>query len=281
MARVGVEQKALTDPRFDLLGRAFGTTRFDALGRMLLVWNECQERGSYHLPTSVVSALLAHDSGAELLVKCGLAEPKRSKKSDAEPHLRIKGTEGRIEWLAVKRERAKENGAKGGRPRRLQAETQPEPKKNQAGFPQETPLTPALTPAPAQKTAEELPSEVPAAKPAKVRAPREPNPLFDAVAEITGADPKASGRFIGVVQAALAKAEPPYTPDDVREFGRQFAVLCPWSEGRRPTPGEVEKYIGLLRSGQGQPQRPQSRGFETPQDRIRANLIDVCEDDDQ
>ena len=306
MARVGVEQKALTDPRFDLLGRAFGTTRFDALGRMLLVWNECQERGSYHLPTAVVSALLAHDSGAELLVKCGLAEHKRSKKSDAEPHLRIKGTEGRIEWLAVKRERAKENGAKGGRPRRLQAETQPEPKKNQRRFPQETPLTPALTPAPAtaQKTEEkesasqsngEAPS--PAAmkpdEPAVKATPKSPrktpdSPHHRSIAVFTdgwrnrygetypfnaGKDAeafKAMLAHVGGDEAKLAAVIGRYLADD-----DEFAAKARHS-------------IGVLRSQFAKwlvdappvTSRPPPRGgFETPQDRIRANLIDVCEDE--
>jgi hypothetical protein len=49
-----------------------------------------------------------------------------------------------------------------------------------------------------------------------------PDLLFDAVAAITGMDPKSSGSHIGRVKSLLAKVDPPYTPEEVREFGRMF-----------------------------------------------------------
>lgn len=78
-----------------------------------------------------------------------------------------------------------------------------------------------------------------------------PNPLFDAVAEVTGYDPATAGGLLGSVAAALAKADPPYTPDEVREFARQFVVLCPYAarDGRtRPEPKELQTHIGKLRN---------------------------------
>lgn len=110
MARVNVEQKALTDPRFDLLGRFLESTRHDALGRMIFVWNECQERSSYTLPACIVSAIMGNLDGCEWLVQADLGQWVDDNT------VRIKGTEGRIEWLGIKRATAQTNGKKGGRP---------------------------------------------------------------------------------------------------------------------------------------------------------------------
>lgn len=121
MARVNVDQKAHTDPRFELLGRLMGTNRHEALGRMILVWNECQERGSYFLPAKLVGAILGHNDGANWLIESDLAMWQ----DEIIGELRIKGTEGRIEWLDEKRRNGKKyghlgagHGKKGGRPKK-------------------------------------------------------------------------------------------------------------------------------------------------------------------
>jgi hypothetical protein len=86
---------------------------------------------------------------------------------------------------------------------------------------------------------------------ATTKKPRARNPLYDAVAEVTGTDPATAGSLVGKVTAALAGASPPYTEDDVRAFGRQFRLLCPWAanERDRPTPNELQTHIGKLRAG--------------------------------
>lgn len=130
------------------------------------------------------------------------------------------------------------------------------------------------------------PSEVPAGKPAAAKKPakskaptekkpRPPNPLFDTLADITGSDPHTSGSHVGRVCAALGKADPPYTPEELRDFGDRIGELCPWTEGRRPTLGEVEKYIGLVRNGQGK-QRP--RGPKSVQDIATSTLMNLFGD---
>lgn len=73
MARISVEQKALTDPRFELLGRSLRSNRHEALGRMILIWNECQERGSYVLPREIIGAILGDRDGAQWLLDADLA----------------------------------------------------------------------------------------------------------------------------------------------------------------------------------------------------------------
>ena len=76
-----------------------------------------------------------------------------------------------------------------------------------------------------------------------------PNPLFDAVAEITASDPTTAAGYIAKVAAALNAATPPYTPEDVREFGRRAKEICTWLRDppRPPTLSDVEKHIGKLR----------------------------------
>lgn len=95
MARINVEQKALTDPRFHALAKLRELAdRFHALGMMIQVWNECIERGTYTLPCYVVEAIFQHSSAPADLVTCELAEWA------SENTLRIRGTEGRTDYLS-------------------------------------------------------------------------------------------------------------------------------------------------------------------------------------
>src|SRR3990172_4708665 len=111
MARVNVEQKALSDPRFYILARLLGSEEADlALGRMLHVWNECIERETYVLSKAILCAIFGETEAPEWLVLSELAEAVGS------DEYRIKGTRGRIEYLAIKRATARKNGALGGRP---------------------------------------------------------------------------------------------------------------------------------------------------------------------
>ena len=89
----------------------------------------------------------------------------------------------------------------------------------------------------------------------KSRKGRAPDPLFDAVAHVTGTDPKASGGHVGKVCAALRKAEPPYTPEEVAALPAAMAAAHSWFDGLL-TLGMVEKYIGLTRAKL--PEKPRS-----------------------
>lgn len=75
--------------------------------------------------------------------------------------------------------------------------------------------------------------------------------IFDAMADVCGLDPtvKSAERSISSKAEELAHANPPYTPDEVREFGKRFWELCPYARDKRdrPTPNEIAKRIGLLR----------------------------------
>jgi hypothetical protein len=114
---------------------------------------------------------------------------------------------------------------------------------------------------------EEKPSPPAAAGEEKRPRKGKSNPLFDAVAEVTGSAPKAAGSHIALVVKALAAEDPPFTPDEVREFGRRFHELCSWAakDGRsRPELGELQKHIGKVRAPPVA--RSPDRGFTPPPD---------------
>lgn len=86
--------------------------------------------------------------------------------------------------------------------------------------------------------------------PAKPKRDRPRDQLFDAIVEVTGINAGAAGGFVAVAKKSLLAADPPYTPAEVREFGRRYAELCDWakrSDTGMPTPTELAKYIGRLR----------------------------------
>ncbi len=110
---------------------------------------------------------------------------------------------------------------------------------------------PNTTPAPPEKRREQK-KKAPLPPSGGERSDPSWKELFAAVTEISGLDAKAGGAKIGSATALLLKAEPPYTPAEVREFGKRFWQLCPWAADKkrtRPTPHELATNIGLLRAG--------------------------------
>jgi hypothetical protein len=98
---------------------------------------------------------------------------------------------------------------------------------------------------------------------------REPDPLFDALAELTGSDPHTSASHIGKVAKALRAADPPYSPDEIKRLPDVLARDMPYIAGRL-TLGTVQKYVGLLRakplpnggSANGAKRNPSHRFYE-------------------
>ena len=104
----------------------------------------------------------------------------------------------------------------------------------------------APQPSPPKAEHSTAPKEPKKTKTARKEREREPDPLFDAIAEITGSDPKASGSYIAKVRASLAKMEPPCSPEEVRSFPALLSKTMPYLSGGI-TLGTVEKYIGQVR----------------------------------
>lgn len=142
-AAVRIEPSAWDDPRFVMLGKMLCTTKFDALGRVAKLWAHCTDRNSHFVTAEVIDIVCDYEGAHLHLVACDLAE-------EIDGLIRVKGTKGRIEWLANKRK----NGDKGGRPRK----TKPKPigysNAKPIGFPKNNPLVPApaLVPAPVKTT---------------------------------------------------------------------------------------------------------------------------------
>lgn len=107
MAAIRLEDEARTDPRFRILGKRLGTTRFDAIGRMAELWAYCTEKQTYFLSVEIIDELAEVEGFAKLIVSpdIGLAEA-------SDKGIRIKGTRGRIEWLKKLRNSSKKGGQK-------------------------------------------------------------------------------------------------------------------------------------------------------------------------
>lgn len=104
MARVSVDQVALTDRRFQTMARILGTNRWEALGRMIAVWNECTERNTLHLTPEVIGDIHPDIPDlADVLIRSELAVEDSGS-------IRIRGAVGRTEWLEQKRNAAPAGG---------------------------------------------------------------------------------------------------------------------------------------------------------------------------
>jgi hypothetical protein len=76
-------------------------------------------------------------------------------------------------------------------------------------------------------------------------APRPRNPIFDAIAEATGLDPKTAGSSIGQAAATIEAAG--YTAEDVRRFVEEAPRRFPWVKGNL-TQSFIAQKIGVVRT---------------------------------
>jgi hypothetical protein len=103
---------------------------------------------------------------------------------------------------------------------------------------------------------------------AGAKTPRQPDPLFDAVAAVTASDPAVNGPRIGRLCKLLRQAKPPYTPDEVYRLRDRQAALLPWVKGSLSL-GLLEQHIGLVRAAAADKLNPfrefLSRGKDEPE----------------
>ena len=103
MPAVRIEDEAFSDIRYDVLASACQLADADhARGKMLNLWRQCTAQHRHVLPRSMIVAVLGQN-GPVGIIEAGLGEEHHE-------GIRIKGTEGRIEWLA----KLRDNAAKGG-----------------------------------------------------------------------------------------------------------------------------------------------------------------------
>lgn len=209
MPSVRIEDDAFGDLRFDILASEAGLADADhARGKMIRLWRQCTAENVHTLPEAVVVSVLG-SRGVSALIVARLGE----KSSHG---VRIKGTKGRIEWLANLRK----NGAKGGRPKGSNTKTKREP----SGFQEPNPL--ALVTATALVTAQDQICEPVAPRPANGNADR------------FALEPEKPHR---PRRAAKVPIPPDYQPDAsvataAREagvdLGREIAKLKDWAAGK-------------------------------------------------
>jgi len=144
MSSVRVEDEARKDPRFVLLGKRLGTSRQDALGRMIDIWAYCTEKQTRFLSALVIDTLAEIENFAKYLIDPEISLAETGQDSGL---IRIKGTKGRIEWLS----KLRKNSRKGGLAR--QAKAKPKGSQSEAKTkPEVSPLSlapvPVLAPSP-------------------------------------------------------------------------------------------------------------------------------------
>ena len=102
-ASVRIEDEAFSDERYGVLAALCGLADPDhARGKMARLWRQCTAQRTYVLPIDLVCSVLG-ENGAEGIVKAALGEA-------VDGGIRIRGTKGRIEWLAKLRNNARKGG---------------------------------------------------------------------------------------------------------------------------------------------------------------------------
>lgn len=168
MPSVRIEDDAFGDLRYETLAQVAGLADADhARGKMARMWRQCTAERIYILTEAEVCAVLG-PRGVSAIIAARLGD-------QVSRGIRIRGTKGRIEWLANLRE----NGKKGGRPRKANKETRQKP----SGFGESNPPSPSPSHSPVSAPAPVQGSEIaPAApssepdKPAKAKRKAEAKP---------------------------------------------------------------------------------------------------------
>lgn len=135
MAAVRLDPEAFRDPRFRILGGLLKTNEYDAMGRLVFVWSYCTEKQTHYLTKDVIAGLTHSENFADFMVAADLAEHFNEK-------IRVKGTKGRIEWLA----KLRKNSRKGGAARKAKAKPEGYPDGSQKASQSEAKAKPEPSP---------------------------------------------------------------------------------------------------------------------------------------
>ena len=99
---------------------------------------------------------------------------------------------------------------------------------------------------PAGKAPEPKPARKPRKQASSGKQPRQRDVLFDAIADVTAADPAVAGSRIGELRRLALEADPPYTPEEVRKLPGVLAAKWP-NLSVAPSLNNFKTYIGWVR----------------------------------
>lgn len=149
MSRVNVDAQAFLDSRFGVLAREMGWGEPDfAIGKMARLWMECTLRETDRLTEDELSfAWVCDGSRAALaIISADLGEFVNTKRGTVEQKsVRIRGCEGRTDWLEKKRKAGRSGGKKSKRRGKAKADSA---YPNSEAHPKQKSNTPAPAPAP-------------------------------------------------------------------------------------------------------------------------------------
>lgn len=275
--RVNMDSSIVFDPRFKMLAKSLGISLREVYGSCFLLWLHCYQSRSVRLAFAEADSAADVDGFAAGLVAVGLADDDDGNQKA----LTVHGVSERIRFLGVQKKSGGRGGrasAKSKRDKILAAEADAKRSLEQLSSDQNIQikqcsspsptLSPTLSPSPALPPSSNTPlppqwgdggQETPKSGTKKrVRKPRDPNAprkqrepdlLFDAIAKITGADPKINASLIGSTCALLRQADPPYEAIEVYEFGRRFNLEIMTFSTSPPTINQLRQHIGKLRNG--------------------------------
>lgn len=132
MASVRIERKSFNDPRFKFLAKRLGVSLFDAVGRMAFVWSYCTEHETYFITPEAIDIIAEFENFSEVICEQNIGLGEKTSKG-----IRIRGTRGRIEWLA----KLRKNSIKGGLKTRAKWQAKEGPEGQPRGRPDEGPPT--------------------------------------------------------------------------------------------------------------------------------------------
>jgi len=229
MPSVRIEDDAFGDLRYDTLAQVAGLADADhARGKMARLWRQCTAERIYILTEAEVCAVLG-PRGVNAIIAARLGD-------QVSRGIRIRGTKGRIEWLANLRE----NGKKGGRPRKASNETRQKPSGSGESNPPSPSPSPSPVSAPAPVQGSEIAPAAPSSEPdkpaqAKRRAEAKPTPpgyaatiaTFHAAYEAQTGSKPTWGAKQGAMVKQLLEA---HGSDEVQaRIGRLFAgAIAAW-----------------------------------------------------
>lgn len=110
-ARVTVEERVFSDPRFAITAANVGINSDEVVGKMCRIWLYCTERQTYYITEKIFKSLIPLEGFFEACLESGLLKRKRKQ-------IYVSGTEGKIEWLG----RLRQNSKRGGEANKLKTE---------------------------------------------------------------------------------------------------------------------------------------------------------------